>query len=416
MEPRVHDRWRKRLLGPLAATVVTLSLALSLGPGLAVGGGAPASAADGPTPDAYAPTTGALFNDPLGKFEDRRRLFIHIRRSISSVPAGGAIRIAVMSFADKPIADALVAAHRRGVRVKLIFAGANVYPPMQRMLDALGQNTSARSFAITCDASCRGTKGQMHAKYFSFSRTTGGSRYVTMVGSNNLTAHNSDDQWSDLYTVEGDQKYYRAYNTWFRQMKRDTPVEDPYVRRFVGRNQISITPIDLTAENDPIRVALSRVRCQVPEPEPEPQPDPETDPKAEPEPTEEVVRTRIRIAAHAWNEERGKAIARDVAALAREGCIVQVFYGVGTGPAVRAILTQAGVTISNGTHKGIHTHEKMMVIKGAYGRQDDTIRVWTGSHNWSDRAPGRDDLILYTKDQAIGEAYIEGFKYMWKNG
>lgn len=394
----MNTRVLTRLLAPVLAPLLALGLVLSAG--------SPAGAAGTTAPDAYAPKTGALFNDPLGGFEDRRRLFIHIRRSISSVPPGGAVRIAVMSFADARIADALVAAYERGVRVKLIFAGANVYPPMQRMMDVLGRDTSKRSFAITCEASCRGTKGQMHAKYFSFSRTTGGSQYITMVGSNNLTAHNSDEQWSDLYTVEGDQRYYRAYNRWFKQMKRDQPLEDPYVRKYVGRNQISITPIDLQVEDDPIRTALSRVRCEVTQGE--------LDPDAED--PDEVVRTRIRIAAHAWNEERGKAIARDVAARIREGCIVQVFYGVGTGPAVRAILTQAGATITNGTHKGIYTHQKMMVIKGAYGHNLDTVRVWTGSHNWSDRAPGRDDLILYTKDPAIGAAYLKGFTYMWRNG
>lgn len=388
----MFDRLLPRLLAP--------ALALGL-----VAGGAAAAQAD-TTPDAYAPTTGALFNDPLGGFAEQRRLFIHIRRSISSVPPGGAVRIAVMSFADKRIADALVAAHQRGVRVKLIFAGANVYPPMQRMIDVLGRDTSARSFAITCDRSCRGTTGEMHAKYFSFSRTTGGSEYITMVGSNNLTEHNATEQWSDLYTVEGDQKYFRAYNKWFRQLKRDQPVEEQYLRRFIGDNQVSITPIDLSAHEDPIRTAFSRVRCEVTQSELDP----------ESEDPDQVVPTRIRIGAHAWNGERGKTIARDVGALAREGCVVQVFYGVGTGPAVRAILTQAGVTISNGTHKGIHTHEKMMVIKGAYGKQLDTVRVWTGSHNWSDRSVGRDDLIVYTKNRAVGEAYVRGFKYMWRKG
>ena len=218
--PLMFARLLPRLLARLLAPALTLALALSV---TALSTGA-ARAADGATPDAYAPRTGALFNNPLGGFQDRRRLFIHIRRSISSVPSGGAVRIAVMSFADKRIADALVAAYERGVRVKLIFAGANVYPPMQRMMDVLGRDTSKRSFAITCEASCRGTRGQMHAKYFAFSRTTGGSQYVTMVGSNNLTAHNSDEQWSDLYTVQGDQQYYRAYNKWFRQLKRNEKV------------------------------------------------------------------------------------------------------------------------------------------------------------------------------------------------
>lgn len=380
-------------------------IAVALTAGLLLGGGATAAQAD-PTPDAYAPQTGALFNDPTGGFKEQRRLFIHIRRSISSVPAGGAIRIAVMSFADKRIADALVAAYRRGVRVKLIFAGANVYPPMARLRDTIGTDPSARSFVVICENSCRGTKGQMHAKYFSFSRTTGGSQFVTMVGSNNLTKHNATEQWSDLYTVEGDQKYYRAYNRWFGQLKHDQPVQQQYLRKFIGQNQIAITPIDLSANEDPIRTALSRVRCEVTQGE--------LDPDAQD--PDKVVATRIRIGAHAWNEERGKAIARDVAALVHQGCIAQVFYGVGTGPAVRAILTQAGAQLSNGTHKGIYTHQKMMVVKGAYGKQLDTVRVWTGSHNWSDRSPGRDDLIIYTKNRAVGEAYVRGFKYMWRHG
>jgi hypothetical protein len=393
----MHRHAPARLLTAVLAPVLALGLALSA---------APAQAADTTTPDAYAPQTGALFNDPLGGFAEQRRLFIHVRRSISSVPAGGAIRIAVMSFADKRIADALVAAYQRGVRVKLIFAGADVYPPMQRMKDVLGSDVTARSFAITCDRSCRGTGGEMHAKYFSFSRTSGGSQYVTMVGSNNLTEHNATEQWSDLYTVEGDQRYYRAYNDWFRQLKHDTPVEKQYLRKFVGKNQISITPIDLSSTDDPIRTAFSRVRCEVTRGE--------LDPEAEN--PDEVVHTRIRIGAHAWNGERGKTIARDVSQLTQQGCLTQVFYGVGTGPAVRAILTQGGAQLTNGTHKGIYTHEKMMVIKGAYGHHLDTVRVWTGSHNWSDRSPGRDDLILYTKDEAIGADYIAGFKYMWRNG
>ena len=230
--------------------------------GLLLGGVAAPAQAD-TTPDAYAPKTGALFNDPTGGFSEQRRLFIHIRRSISSVPPGGAIRIAVMSFADKRIADALVAAYERGVRVKLIFAGANVYPPMARLRDRIGTDPSARSFVVICENSCRGTRGEMHAKYFSFSRTAGGSKYVTMVGSNNLTNHNATEQWSDLYTVEGDQRYYRAYNRWFGQLKHDEPVEQQYLRKFIGENQISITPIDLSANEDPIRTAVSRVRCEV---------------------------------------------------------------------------------------------------------------------------------------------------------
>ena len=379
-------------------------LAPALAAGLLLTGSPAPAQAD--TPDSYAPSTGALFNNPLGGEAEERRLFTHIIRTINSVPAGGAIRIAVFSFADKRTADALAAAYQRGVKVKLVFAGAEVYEPMTRMQRLLGKDPGARSFAIICDKSCRGSGGQMHAKYFSFSGTTGGAQHITMVGSNNMTNHNAEDQWSDLYTVAGDKKYYRAYAGWFSQLKHDEPVEKQYLRRFVGPNSVKMTPVDLGAQGDPIRTMLSKVRCEVTQGE--------LDPDAED--PDKVVRTRLRMGAHAWNGERGKTIARDVAALLRDGCYVQVFYGVGTGPAVRAILTQAGAKLKNGTHKGIHTHQKMMIIDGALGKQLDTIRVLTGSHNWSDKSPGRDDLIVATRNRVVGEQYVDGFRYMWNKG
>ncbi len=400
-----------------SARMAALGIALVLGL-LATTGSAPAEAGAGstaglsmarsapsPTPDHYTPVTGAKFNNPLGDEHAQRRLFAHIIRTINSVPAREVIRFAVFSFADKATADALLAAYRRGVRVKLIFSGGEVYPPMTRMQRALGTDRKASSFAILCDHSCRGTGGQMHAKFFQFS-AAGGARNITMVGSNNLTNHNAEEQWSDLYTVANGQHFYDAFKPWFRQLKRDRPVRDPYVTENAGLNKVDITPVDLSTDEDPVLRSLDNVTCQTREGDIDP--DSET--------PDELVATRLLIAAHAWNGERGKRVAQAVAGLAREGCRVKVFYGIGVGPAVRNILESAGATLRNGTHKGIYTHEKLMIVRGNFAGHPDTVRVWTGSHNWSSRALGRDDLIVQIFRQDIGEKYVVGFRKMWRKG
>lgn len=397
------------MLTRLVPTLLAATLALGAASGAATGAESPvANAATGAaeTPDSYAPQSGVLFNDPTGGFNEQRRLFIHIRRTVSSVPPGGVIRFAVFSFADKYVSRALLAAHERGVRVKLVFSGSNVYPPMERLRDEIGTDVTARSFVRICEQSCRGTRGQMHAKYFSFSRTTGGSRYVTMVGSNNLTVHNATEQWSDLHTVSGDEEYYRSYLGWFNQLKLDQPVDPPYLSKVVGGRQVDIAPIRPKEDGDPIRTALSKVRCEVTEGELDP----------ESETPDELVHTKLRIATSAWNEERGQKIAWAVAALLDQGCRVRVFYGPGTGPVVLDILENAGAVLSKGTVKGVRTHQKMLLVRGAYDGALDGFHVLTGSHNWSNRAYGRDDIVLQLPDDDVGRDYWRGFDYMWENG
>ena len=210
---------RRRAVGGWVVALVVLAASLSI---------APAAAAPAPAPGGYTPTTRAMFNNPLGSELAQRRLVRHLVRSVDSTPRGGTIRWAVYSFADGAAADALLRAHQRGVSVRLLFAGKNVYPPMRRVQKALGSNPRARSFAIFCDKSCRGTRGEMHAKFFSFSRV-GRAKQVVMVGSNNLTRHNTDEQWSDLFTVADGGAYFTVLRDWFEQAKYDRAVADPYI-------------------------------------------------------------------------------------------------------------------------------------------------------------------------------------------
>ncbi len=94
-------------------------------------------------------------------------------------------------------------------------------------------------------------------------------------------------------------------------------------------------------------------------------------------------RGELRISQHAWNGSRGVYLANKVATLAKGGCKVSVIYGVGMGSTVRNILVRAKVAMSAGTHKGIRTHEKYLLLKGGYGDNPAAQIVWTGSHNWT---------------------------------
>jgi hypothetical protein len=77
--------------------------------------------------------------------------------------------------------------------------------------------------------------------------------------------------------------------------------------------------------------------------------------------------TVVSISQHAWNGARGIYLAKKVASLEQTGCEVKVIYGVGIGAQVKSILAKAKVGLSRGTHPGIRTHEKTLLVDGWYG-------------------------------------------------
>ncbi|MCW2772680.1 MAG: hypothetical protein JWN91_1006 [Nocardioides sp.] len=400
--PTARPSFRRARTAVLAGAVLAT---LALVPAAA----SPASSAPGAaTPKAtarvskYVPPAGANFNNPIGTPAQQRKLLRQVIHTTNSAPSGSTIRMAVFSFGDPQTADALLAAYRRGVIVKLVFAGENVYPAMARLRDAIGTDTAKPSFVVICQDSCRGEKGQMHAKYFSFTKA-GAAKWITMTGSVNLTQFNALDQWNDLYTRVGDRAYFQAYGRWFGQLKDDEPVVKQYLHKATATADIRITPVDLKVEDDPISDALDKVRCEVTRGQIDPD-------SATPD---EVVTTDIDISTHAWNEERGKRIAWQVVGLRSEGCRVRVFYGTGMGAAVKSILKNNGAQLRKGHTPGVRTHQKVLVVDGAFGSDLATVRAWTGSQNWSDKAANRDDLIVQINDAADAQRYADRFDWMW---
>ena len=391
-------------LAPRIRRSIVVALVAGLAVALLLVTGAPAEP-DRTTPAAapvgsYTPVTGGTFNRPIGTSTDQRRIFTHVNKTIDSTPAGATIRIAVYSFSDKATADRLLAAKNRGVNVQLVFDDHTIYAQMARLRQALGKNPNAQSFVVYCYLSCRGSSGgNMHDKIFMFSKA-GSAENITMVGSNNMTGYNATRQWSDVYTVANDPAMYFTYAGVFDQLKWDRGMARTYYQADINGYQAQFYPYANASQTaDPVHQTLSKIVC-----------------------TGAAIgtgvggKTLVRISQHAWNGTRGIYLARKVAALRAQGCVVQVIYGVGVGTTVRSILTNAKVAMSKGRRPGIRTHQKSLQVSGNFDGNAGASMVLTGSHNWSDGAMRRDETILRIQNAAAYAQYKANFEDIWSNG
>lgn len=358
----------------------------------------------------WTPSTGAVFNRPVGTSAEQRAVLAHVNRAVDATPPGATIRFAVFSFADKPTASRLIDAHNRGVRVQLIFNGHQEYTQEKRLRKALGTNRNRRSFAYYCDRSCRGDRGQMHQKTFLFSKV-GSAEHVVMVGSNNMTRNNVVNQWSDIYTVVDDPALYWTYDGMFEQLRADRPLARPFIDSSVNEYGATFFPQPGSSQyDDPVYEALSSIECLGAAEGY----GTETGQDADGDGVLDRV-TKVRIAQHAWNGTRGRYLVHKVADLHRSGCDVKVMLGVGSGKVVKTVLSNQGVPTNYGSTSK-KTHQKLMFVSGAVAGDPAATLVWTGSHNWSDKALLRDDVLKRIDSPDAYAQYDANFEDMWANG
>ena len=97
---------------------------------------------------------------------------------MNSVPAGSIIRFVAYSFSYQPMADALIAAHNRGVQVRLLidshttnYSRQGPIPSIEGAAEALGTDRSKGSYLRTCKYSCMSNStSYIHSKLYLFSR------------------------------------------------------------------------------------------------------------------------------------------------------------------------------------------------------------------------------------------------------
>ena len=381
------------MLRKACAVLGAVALALSLTAGAA---------------EAYTPTSGPIFNNPTGAQPARTRILHHIIASINSTPRFGTIRIAAYSFDRQDVADALINANHRDVNVQMVLNDNWTSPQENRLIRALGSDPTKRSFVAVCHGSCRGGAGNQHMKYYTFTRT-GKARFVTMLGSANLTGYGAVNQWNDMYTIVNNQAMWNLYSTVFEQLARDTRVAHPYIVDKIGNLENRFYPHpNTTRANDPEMQRLNAVHCNAGAG------------------TGENGHTVIRIVMYGWVDSRGVYLADKLANLDRAGCDVRVILSSG-GRTVAAHLLHGGVLVrdadmkpsthpnaDNGESFLLFTHEKWMILNGGFGSGNGRY-IWTGSANWSNQSTHNDDVTMRAWSRSAYNKYLANFNYIWAN-
>ncbi|MAS56221.1 MAG: hypothetical protein CMJ44_16670 [Pimelobacter sp.] len=350
-----------------AVLVAALVLALSLL-------GACSGADDGPDPPEPTQDVDASFRAPSGILlarpsdpEEDNTTFAVFLDLVRNTPVGERIRILAHSFSFVPAAEALIAAHQRGVRVQVVVdrgvSGDFVAPGLLR--DELGTARGRSSFIYFAP-------GDLHQKTWSFTRT-GRSRDVVLVGSMNLT-YQSARQYTDVVSYVGRRDVRRAFDRRFVELVRDLPDARARADVRLGRDRAWFFP-GYDAADDPLLAQLAAVPA----------------PGA-----------RIRVVMYAWLDERGLAIARLLADKAAAGADVEVILGPSIGEQVRTLLVESPVVVRPGVFAdGDEVHHKLTLVRYP-DEPRDTRFVLTGSDNFTTKSLDRPEVLLRLDGSAYG--------------
>lgn len=370
-------RHRAVLVAALSLSVITLASPIGAGR---------ASAA--------ALVAGPTFNIPTGSTYEQNAILRKLTQAIDGTGGGETIRMAFFSLTVSRFADKLIAAHRRGVNVRLIQDDHEVGPDWLRVKAVIGSDTSKRSWAMLCHRSCMSDEdpSYMHAKLYMFSRAQG-VPLVVMISSANPTYTQARVGWNDMYTITRNSTIYYASRTYFEKMTAGA-IKDrsgnqstgiPINAYFTATSGIYKTyyfPIGGEGrDDDPLYGVLMNIGC-----------------RGTAYGYGSGGRTTIKIAIYQWSELRVR-LAEKLWALDNAGCIVEVIYNTGTTdpPIIRALTKPGGnyggvkVTKSHEDRNGDgilehFVHNKYLLVNGIYAGDTSSKVVFTGSANWTNTA------------------------------
>ncbi|AZQ35968.1 hypothetical protein EJ357_22865 [Streptomyces cyaneochromogenes] len=418
---------RPRPARPLRSVLSAVAAVLSLVSALLVGGATPAAALTKPV------INGPVFNDPLGTAAQQKAIFTQLVRLIDATPTGAQIRGSVYEFLDQEVANALIAAHTRGVDVRLVVddstyvgpGGAEFDNPAYQSLRAvLGTSTAARSWIVVCDDRFEDADGvddvqrgclavappvpaYNHNKFFVFSRIgpfDDGTSYsgVVFQTSSNLTDWYKVESFNDAVTFTNS-TVYNAYVSYHEQQRLgrtlargnnnayfSTPTGSAYRGFFYPRGDASY----YNPATDTVVGALNEISCAYT--------------------GADGLRhqTDIRIVTHSFFGSR-RQVADKLAQLRGQGCWIDIVYA-DSDSAITSRLNAAGIQhrrcrIPNGPGIDVRPHNKQILIDGDYNG-DITPRVYTGSANLTGSSlRSADEAIVRITSAAYHARYLSAF-------
>ncbi|WP_370246672.1 phospholipase D-like domain-containing protein [Nocardioides sp.] len=327
----------------------------------------PRASQDRPAPDPAFRIVPGVTLQPPGPGTETCHATNLLLDAIDNTPAGATIRLVLFVLTREDVADALVAAHRRGVRVQVLIEDKfHDDREADDILEAeIGDDLSADSFLARIDATARGAgkRGYTHQKTWLFSQT-GASRWVSIVGSANVD-YACQDEYNDVYAFVGRRDVFDTVSTMFRQQVRDRPVPDPARTFDLGDVRLFFSP-GFTLADEPIGRLLDRLPAA---------------------PT-----TTVEIAQLSLYGERAASIVPRLARLVAGGAQVRVVVR-NVAEVVVARLREAGVEFGTGDFGEEYVHHKLTLV--SWIDADGTRRriISTGSDNLSLPSLDRDEVI-----------------------
>jgi hypothetical protein len=386
----------------------------------------------GKHPKRWKAYKGAYFNNPHvngSRFKIERRLIDTLRH----VPKGGTVRIAVYSFDRIPMANAIIAAKRRGVHIQMLLNDHQDTHAMKMVRAVLGTNRHAKNFIYKCKQGCRTFADQyrnLHSKFYTFTKA-GKSEDVLVVGSHNLTRNALYHQWNDAYFMSGNHDLFKQFVGVFKDMKHDYNTKQPPIRfcgvakgaacdDSVDKYTTWIFPKTSTPQSDVVLDMLRKIQCLTPDG------------------NGGQTRTHLVLSMHTMRGARGNYLAAAIRNKWAEGCDFRVSYGL-IGFQTKQIL---GAATARGriplrstgldyhpeddfdlNHDGeddvildYYTHQKYFVIQGTYNGVPNTSMVLTGSSNWASLGTAEDEVFFTIQGVSNAKRYLANFNSFWNNG
>lgn len=331
-------------------------------------------------------TMSAVFGDPWTRDEPRRHAVVRSAlRLIEETPAGETLMVSVFNMTYPGFGDALVEAHDRGVRVRVLVNAEHVKGERYRVLRReLGDDRRAKSWFVVRDGGIR-----MHSKFVLASRS-GGADHVVWMSSGNMTLASGRQQANEALTITGDKELYDFFAEQLGLMAKG--VTDP---RRLARTATTPTARVQTfplpeggRENDPVAALLDDITCVTP-----------------------GGRTVVRLAQLFLTDER-IWLAERLRELKAAGCDVRVVGYLHVWVDAPDLLVQPGpgqIDLRASARRALHT--KITTIDGFDGDGRPLKVLMSGSHNLTGRALTRtskgvnDEFSIQVWDPATVDTY-----------
>ena len=398
---------------------------------VAAAAGLAQAAQEKPKPKRWKAYQGAFFNNPhvnADRFKIERRIIETLRH----VPKGETVRIAAYSFDRVPMANALIAAHKRGVKIQMLLNDHQDTHAMKRVRAVLGTNRFAKNFIYKCKQGCRTFADQyrnLHSKFYLFPKA-GKSRRVIALGSHNFTMNADRHQWNDIYFFKSSKTMYKQFVHVFNDMKKDYSSTQPamhfcgvpaggFCDDSIDKHTDWVFPKKSTKQSDLVLNMLSKIQCLTPDG------------------AGGQTRTKLALSMHTMRGARGNYLASAIRQKWAEGCDFRVSYGL-IGYHTKQIL---GASTARGriplrstgldyhpddnfdlNHDGeddlildFYSHQKYFVIQGTYNGIRNTNMVLTGSSNWASLSTANDEIWFTIQGRTVARKYLKNFDFEWNS-